>query len=355
MQNEEKLNKLQLRAMSIEELRELMISVDEPAFRAAQLFRWLHKQGVADFEEMKNISKLTRQKLALIGDIALPKVIIRQESGKKDTVKLLLEYTDGTRIESVLMMYKRGESRDRATVCVSTQSGCVMGCRFCVTGGVGAGRNLTAAEIVAQVLLMEKEAVAHGFAGVTNIVYMGMGEPALNLANVHKSLQLFNAEDGLNIGIRRMTVSTCGIVPAIYELADWGMQVGLAISLHAPNDGLRAELMPVAAKYKLKDVLAAADYYFDRTGQRVTYEYAMFRGINDAPAQAEELCALLRGRPAMINLIPANLGSEAGFLPSKVESIKEFANIMSSNGLEVAMRERRGVDIDAACGQLRRR
>lgn len=348
-------NLLQYRGMTEEELKKLMKEIGEPQFRASQLFLWLQNKGVENWDEMRNIPHSCRQKLAERGDIFAPKVITRQESAAHDTVKVLLEFPDGERIETVLMLYHRGESRDRATVCVSTQSGCVMGCSFCVTATVGKGRNLSTAEIVSQVLVMEKEAQKLGFDGVTNIVYMGMGEPALNLENVWKSLQLFNHEKGLNIGMRRMTVSTCGIVPAIYEMAAWNKQVGLAISLHAPDDALREKIMPVARKYKLKELLEAAEHYYKTTGQEITYEYAMFRGINDSQSQAHALGKLLSGKPALVNLIPANLGGAAGFLPSLVETITDFKRILTSYGIEVALREPRGVDIDAACGQLRRR
>ena len=347
--------KLQLRGMTEEEICLLMGELGEAPFRGRQIFRWLQKQGVESFEEMNNIPLGCREKLAQKAGIFAPTIITVQESAAGDTVKMLLEFSDGERIETVLMLYNNKDSRNRATVCISTQSGCVMGCRFCVTASVGKGRNLTAGEIVSQALLMDKEARKRGFDGISNIVYMGMGEPGLNLDNVWKSLQLFNHKNGLNIGMRRMTVSTCGIVPAIYQMAEWGRQVGLAISLHAPDDKLRQELMPVAQKYKLDELLKAARYYFQKTGQSITYEYTMFDGVNDSEKYAHALGRLLEKEECLVNLIPANLGSAAGFLPSTVENIREFQKILSAYGVEAVIRQSRGKDIDAACGQLRRR
>ncbi len=326
-----------------------------PAYRGRQIFHWVHKKGVEEISEIKGLSKEQRKLLGNSAKIAAPKLLTRQDSAFDDTHKLLLELEDGEKIETALMLYSREKSRDRATCCVSTQSGCSMGCAFCATGRLNKGRNLKAGEIVSQVLQGEIIGKEKGFNGITNIVYMGMGEPLLNLEQVHKSLLIFNNQDGLNIGMRRMTVSTCGLVPQIYKMAAWGIQIGLAVSLHGADNEIRGKLMPVNKRYPINELITACDFYFKATGQRVTYEYALFAGINDGDKNAHKLGKLLKPRDCLINIIPGNPVAETGFLQPRVEEIDRFIDILSSYGLTVQKREARGRDIDAACGQLRRR
>ena len=255
----------------------------------------------------------------------------------------------------VLMLYERWQAHNRATCCVSSQSGCAMNCRFCATALHEHFRNLTAGEIVAQVQIADKLAYDMGFAGITNIVYMGMGEPLANLDAVKKSLELLNDEDGMNIGMRRITISTCGIVPKIREMALWGYQIGLAVSLHAADQQLRQKLMPGAAHYSLDELLDACKYYREKSGRRVTAEYALFAGINDQPSDAAKLANLLTESDILVNIIPANPLPEAGIQPPEEAVINNFCHLLEEKGLNVQLRRKRGADIQAACGQLRRR
>lgn len=344
-----------LRSLDLEEMSGFVAAMGFEPYRARQLFQWVQQKGADDFSQMSDMPLAYRQKLEEKAFLAPLREIKSATSAADDTVKTLLETKDGKRIEMALMLYRRSQSRERATCCLSVQTGCAMGCAFCATALCGPGRNLTAGEIAAQALLADKKAKAMGFAALTNVVYMGMGEPLANPANVKKSLLLINHPLGLNIGMRRMTVSTCGLVPQIYEMAEWGMQVELAISLHAPNDDLRSKLIPVAAKYPLKELMEACRTYRQKTGRRITFEYALFDGINDSDKCAYELAMLIKGEDCLLNIIPANIVPETGFYPSKVEAIKDFCNTLSRYGIEVSLRESRGPDIDAACGQLRRR
>ncbi|MCL1905895.1 MAG: 23S rRNA (adenine(2503)-C(2))-methyltransferase RlmN, partial [Clostridiales bacterium] len=277
----------------------------------------------------------------------------RQDGADGDTVKLLLTLADGEQIETVLMLYGRQNSRDRATCCVSTQSGCAMGCVFCASGLFKHPRNLSAGEMIIQVLATAAISRELGYSGISNVVFMGMGEPLANPANLKLAIELLNNELGQNIGQRRTTVSTCGLVPQIYKLADWGMQIGLAVSLHAAGQEKRSRLMPVAARYSLPELLEACRYYRRSTGRRVTMEYALFAGVNDSARDAEQLAGLLAGEDILVNIIPANDVAEAGFYASDREIIKMFCDILRRRGVEAALREKRGADIDAACGQLR--
>lgn len=324
-----------------------------PAFRGRQIYAQIHKNIVLDFNDMTNLSKDMRVKLAEVFTITKPKIVSEQVSSAGDTAKLLLEFSDGTLIEVVVMLYHGAESRDRQTVCISTQAGCAMGCKFCATGLLGFERNLTAGEIEVQVLIASKWLIDRGMSGISNVVYMGMGEPFLNYDNVVKSIGLLNGENGQNIGARRITVSTCGIVPKIYEFADLGTSVSLALSLHAPTDELRSELMPVNRQHNVRKTIAACNYFAKQTGRRITYEYALFAGVNDGPEHSRELGYLLKGSLCHINVIPANFVSETGFLPSDRETLKEFCEAIRSYGIEATVRQERGADIDGACGQLR--
>ena len=343
-----------LLSMDIASISALLVEWGEPAYRGRQVFQWLQQRGVVDFSLMSNLPLSLREQLMHKALISAPRVLRRQEAAAGDTVKLLLEFADGEQIETVLMLYEREAARDRATCCVSTQSGCAMKCAFCASSLYHDPRNLSAGEMVAQVLLTARLAREKGFAGITNVVFMGMGEPLANMANLRQAILLLNDTNGQNIGQRRITVSTCGLAPQIYELADWGLQINLAVSLHAADTAKRARLMPVAAHYTLTELLAACRYYRQKTGRRVTIEYAMFAGINDSLDDAALLANLLAGEDMLINIIPANNTNKAGFLPSKREIIERFCALLSRQGCEAAIREARGQDINAACGQLRK-
>jgi len=342
---------LDLLSLDREEFISLAAELKLPAFRGKQLFHWVHGRGATSFQEMSDLPTGLRETLAQKAVITQPQTVTRRESADGETMKFLLRYDDGVDVETVLMAYARAESRDRTTVCVSTQAGCAMGCLFCATGQGGLVRNLSCGEILAQVWTGQRASRAD----VTNVVYMGMGEPLLNLEAVLKSIRLLNHPDSLNISMRRITVSTCGLVPEMRRLAGEKLPITLAVSLHAPNDLLRSRLMPVNKRYPIREVLAAADEYGLRTGRRVTYEYALFRGVNDGLREAEELGRLLRGRLAHVNLIPANPVSHTGLQPSEPTAVRRFAQVLTDAGIGVVVRESKGGDIDAACGQLRRR
>ncbi len=335
------------------DLKTYFKSQNLPAFRAAQVFDWLQNKALLDFEQMANLPLSLRQDLAAAFSSQIPQ--IEHISANADTQKFLLKLADNQTIETVAMYYQRANSRDRATCCVSTQSGCAMGCAFCASGLFKDLRNLSAGEIVAQVLLSSQLAIKQGFKGISNIVFMGMGEPLANLANLKQAILILNDPQGQNIGQRRMTVSTCGLVPQIYQVADWDLQINLAISLHSANQAKRQKIMPIAAKHDLNDLMKACDHYRQKTGRRLTFEYAMFKGINDSLDDAKLLADLLTGRDILVNIIAANIVSESKYQPSNKAAIKQFCDYLQSRNCEVALRERRGQDIDAACGQLRKR
>lgn len=336
-----------------QKLRDICKNLGLPAYKGNILFGWL-QQG-ADYAQMTNLSKQDRSLLAREYPLDPPKVRRQQQSSDGSCAKLLLDFGQKVLVELVIMLYQRRQSRSRSTLCLSTQAGCAMGCAFCATGLSGLVRNLSAGEIVAQALTGSRWLHEQGLGEVTNLVFMGMGEPLANLPAVAASLRVFNEAAGLNIGQRRMTVSTCGLAPQIREFADLQTEVGLAVSLHAPTDELRSRLMPVNRRWPISQLMSACDYYTARTNRRISYEYALLKGINDSPENACALVELLRGRLAHVNLIPVNFVEETGFLPSNAETLKEFCGILNSCGLEATVRERRGLDIDGACGQLRRR
>ncbi len=326
-----------------------------PAFRGKQLFQWLQQKNVVDFAAMSNLPKSLTATLQQQAVLYLPRLVKEQISKDQSTAKLLLEFADGVLVEVVVMIYERNSSRNRQTICISTQAGCAMGCKFCATALNGLQRNLTAGEMVAQVIMGNLWCKERGLSGISNVVYMGMGEPLANLKAVVKSIRILNEENGMNIGQRRITVSTCGLVPQMLELADQELAIGLAVSLHAPNDALRNQLMPINQKYPISALMNACDVYTAKTGRRISYEYALLKGVNDSKTVAEQLGRLLRGRLAHVNLIPVNFVQETGFLPADREVVKEFADILQENRIEATLREKRGMDIDAACGQLRRK
>ena len=347
------MNKPDLLCMDISALSSLLASWGEPSYRARQLFQWLQQKGVTDFFAMSNLPLSLQKRLIAERQIDAPVIARRQDAADGSTVKLLLTLADGEQIETVLMLYEREKSRNRATCCVSTQSGCVFACAFCASGLFKTPRNLSAGEMVYQVLATAAIAQELGYSGISNVVFMGMGEPLANLENLKQAILLLNEEMGQNIGQRRMTVSTCGLVPQIYELADWGLQIGLAISLHAAEQALRQRLMPVAARYSSAELLAACRYYRQKTGRRVTMEYSLFAGINDSKQHAAQLASLLMGEDVLVNIIPANNVEEAGIYASNSEVIEMFCAQLRQQGLNIAVREKRGADIDASCGQLR--
>ena len=346
---------IDLLGADLNEMKELTGRLGLPAFRAKQIFHWVHRQGVRSLEEMSNIPQSVREILEKECFITTPEVVTTSRSSSGDTIKFLLKFPDGVMVEAVLMNYDREESRDRRTVCVSTQAGCNMGCVFCATGISGMERNLTAGEIMAQVWAAQRFCQKEGLSQVTNVVFMGMGEPLANLTPVLKSIHLLNDAEGLNIGMRRITVSTCGLVPQIYRLAEENLPITLAVSLHAPDNELRNRLMPINKKYPLEELMQAADEYGKRTGRRVTYEYALFQGVNDREEDAEKLGRLLKGRLAHVNIIPSNNVPESGLLRPSEARVKKFLEKLSAWGVNAVVREEKGGDIDAACGQLRRK
>jgi len=335
-------NKTVLSGMSLTEIQDFAKEHNEPAFRGKQLHYWIYKKHASDFDEMTNLSKDFRAKLqdiAVISDVKITQKLVSNDG----TIKYLLEYPDGTSVETVLMSF---DKRPNLTACVSTQVGCAVGCAFCATGRRGFVRNLTAREIVNQVLTIQRDT---GLT-VTNLVYMGQGEPLLNYDETVKSINLMNTE--LEIGIRRITLSTSGIVPAIYKLTEMNRQLVLALSLHAPEHDLRKTLIPIEEKYPLDEVIKAVKFYSEKTGRRVTIEYTLIDGINDSPEQAVKVNELLRGLKYNINLIPYNPVPNDKFNRPSVERIEKFKNTLMKVNNKVTVRLERGADIAAACGQL---
>ena len=333
--------------LSPAELEAFFVSIGEPRYRARQIFEWVWKHLVRDFSTMTNLPVPLRERLSrefTIGAATPGATLVDAEEG---TEKVLLRLRDGEAIETVLM-----READRRTVCVSTQVGCPIGCAFCATGKMGFRRDLTAGEIAFQVLFFAGKLKGEG-ERVTHVVIMGMGEPLLNYDATLKAIRNLNHRWGLNLGARRFTVSTVGIVPGILRLAREGLQLNLAISLHAPWDDLRAELVPVAGRYPIADVLAAADQYVRATKRRITYEYVLIAGVNDSPAAARALARLLAGRLAHVNLIPFNPAPGLPFRRPSLPRVEAFKRVLLARGLDVTVRYSRGVRIQAGCGQLR--
>ena len=333
-----------IKSMYEHELREKFAEMGEPAYRASQVYKWLHS-GVKSFDEMTNISKKLRESLMekyYISNAAIEKKLV---SSYDDTRKYLFSFSDGEMVESVLMKYHYGY-----TSCISTQVGCKMGCTFCATGQSGFSRNLTASEMLSQIQAEQ----ADNDIRISNIVLMGMGEPLDNFDNVIRFLKLVSSENGMNIGMRHISLSTCGIVPRIYELADMKLQLTLSVSLHAPNDQIRSRTMPVNRKYNISELLKACKYYSDTTSRRISFEYAMIDGVNDSEACAAELAKRLKGILSHVNLIPVNTVSGTGYEKSKKESIRKFIAVLEKSGITATVRRTLGSDINASCGQLRR-
>ncbi len=329
-----------------QELEALLAAWGEPAYRARQLFRWLHGRYQRDPEGMTDLPKGLRRRLAGMGPLGRLERVLERVADRGETRKGLFRFPDGAQIEAVWMRYP-----DRRTLCLSTQVGCAIGCPFCATGTLGLTRNLSAGEMVEQVYVYAHDPDR----GVTNLVFMGMGEPFHNYDATLKAVRILNHPLGLGLGARHMTISTSGVVPEIRRLAEEGLQVTLAISLHAPDDELRNELVPLNRAYPLKELLAACRAYVERTRRRITFEYVLLEGVNDRPAQARALARLLKGEVPLhhVNLIPWNPVSGLPYRPTPPEGVRRFARILREAGVNVTVRRERGQEIQAACGQLR--
>jgi len=341
-----------IRGLQLDELKALLVEAGEKPFRATQIFRWVHESAVQDWHEMKNIGEQTRHILNNI--VKIEPLKIRQERISKDgTRKYLWELNDANLIETVLLSHSGDITRNRNTLCLSTQVGCAMACNFCATGTMGFSRNLGAGEILSQALdiLRIRQKEDPGFK-IHNLVYMGMGEPLLNLSAVLKSIRIFNSNEGQKIGIRRITVSTCGLVPQIDILAEEKLDIVLAISLHAPNNEMRDMIMPVNKQYPLEKLIPACQRYIEKTNRRITFEYALIKGMNDKEEHAQQLASLLQGLHANLNLIPINSHPNSKYKRPELVSVKYFSGLLKKKGLNVVIREEKGSDIEAACGQL---
>ena len=330
-------------SMTPEELAAWLKEQGEPAFRAKQIFHWLYR-GVTSFDEMSDLSKALRQKLAEQCFLTVPKVARKQVSKLDGTIKYLWELSDGNCIETVLMRYKHGN-----TVCISCQVGCRMGCAFCASTLAGKVRDLTPAEMIAQVLFTQLDSGEP----VSNIVLMGIGEPLDNFDTVMKFLTLVNHPEGLNIGMRHISLSTCGLTDKIDKLAQRGLQLTLSVSLHAPDDETRSKIMPVNRSVGVEKLMDTCRRYFQTTGRRISYEYAMIDGVNDSDWQADLLASRLKGTPGNVNLIPLNDVEESPLKPSR--RVAAFQKRLERHGVTVTVRRKLGGDIDASCGQLRRK
>lgn len=332
-----------LKSLDLQELTELLRSLGEPAFRGKQVFTWLHR-GATSFDEMTDISKPLRQKLAGCSYITAPTVVRKQVSQHDGTVKYLWRLGDGNCVETVLMRYHHGN-----TVCISSQVGCRMGCAFCASTIAGKVRDLSPSEILDQVLFTQLDSGLP----ISNIVLMGIGEPLDNMENVLKFLSLVNSPNGLNIGMRHISLSTCGLVPKIDALAELNLQLTLSVSLHAPDSETRSKIMPVNRSYDVEELFSACHRYFEKTGRRISFEYAMIDGVNDHDWQADLIAQRIRGMPGHVNLIPLNEVAESPFKPSRRTAA--FQKRLESHGVTATVRRSLGGDIDAACGQLRRK
>ena len=326
------------------ELEELILSVGEPKYRAGQMFPQLHK-GLSP-EEMTNVGKKTREKLAAVAEYHLPQVRRKLVSALDGTVKYLFELRDGHCVESVVMRYNHGN-----TICISSQVGCRMGCKFCASTIGGKVRDLIPGELLGQVIAAQKDLGER----ISNIVMMGIGEPLDNFDNVLRFLELVNSEAGMNISMRHISLSTCGLVPKIDELAQKKLQISLAISLHGPNDEIRNKIMPVNRAYPMEVLLQSCRRYYEATSRRIHFEYAMIDGVNDRPQDAKELLRRLKGLPAHFNLIPLNHVEESPLKPSSKAAVAAFQKILEDGGITATVRRTLGGDIDASCGQLRRK
>lgn len=337
-------DKICIKSLLPEQLADLMKQLGQPAYRAKQVFRWL-QQGVGSFDEMSDLPKALREALKETCRLTRPEILRKQVSAHDGTIKYLFGLEDGNSIETVLMQYEHGNS-----ICVSTQAGCKMGCVFCASFDPKKSRDLRPAEILDEILWAQKDSGRR----VSNIVLMGTGEPLDNYENVMTFLRLVSHPEGLNIGMRHISLSTCGLVPMIRRLEEERLQLTLSVSLHAPNDALRSRLMPVNRRWPLGELMPACRHYFEATGRRISFEYAMIRDVNDTAACARQLIWLLRGFSCHVNLIPLNHVEGSPLVPSTRENLRRFQNELIRNGLNATVRRSLGGDIAASCGQLRR-
>ncbi len=337
--------KTDLKSMDLQELQLFLADMKEPKFRGKQVFEWIHKKQVSSFDEMTNLSKSLREKLqqnGILGGVEMVRRLVSQVDG---TRKYLFALENDSVIESVLMKYEHGN-----TVCISTQAGCRMGCKFCASTIDGVERNLTPGEMLSQVYEIQKDCGER----ISGVVLMGSGEPLDNYENVVKFIHLINHPDGQNMGQRHITLSTCGLIERMYQLEEEHLQITLAVSLHAPNDEIRKKIMPVAKANSMDRLLDACNDYAERTKRRITFEYAMMQGVNDSDDCARELAKKLRDMLCHVNLIPVNDVKERDYIKSSNDRVKRFAALLQENGVETTIRRKLGSDIDAACGQLRR-
>lgn len=333
-----------IKSMDMEHLRLFVESLGEKKFRAKQLYSWMHQKLVKDFEEMTDLSKTFRERLkkeCVLGSVSIRREQISQKDG---TRKYLMELRDGNMVETVLMKYHHGNS-----VCVSSQVGCRMGCRFCASTVGGLTRSLETSEILDQIYEIQR----HTGERVSNVIIMGIGEPLDNYENVVRFIRMLSDENGLHISQRNITLSTCGLVPRIYDLMEEDLTITLAISLHAPNDGIRRKMMPVADSFSMREIIDACKKYIQKTGRRVTFEYTLVQGTNDSRENAGELSGLLRGMLCHVNLIPLNAVEGRMGQRSVPQNIREFQEVLEREHINVTIRREMGSDIDAACGQLR--
>ena len=336
---------MNIKSMTAPEITAMLKELGQPAFRGKQIYTWLHK-GVGSYDEMTNLPKSLRDTLAEKYPIYTPKVVRKQESKKDGTIKYLWQLADGNCVETVLMRYHYGN-----TVCISTEVGCAMGCAFCASTIGGLVRRLEPYEMLDEVLFTQLDSGLP----ISHIVLMGIGEPLDNFENVLRFLELVNSADGMNISMRHISLSTCGLIPKIDALAEKKLQISLAISLHGPNNEIRGKIMPVNKAYPIEDLIAACRRYYDATSRRIHFEYAMIDGVNDRPCDAKELLRLLKGLPAHINMIPLNHVEESPLKPSSKAAVATFQKILEDGGITATVRRTLGGDIDASCGQLRRK
>ena len=334
-----------IKSMTLPEMGEVLKAWGQPAFRAKQVFTWLHK-GVGSYQEMTNLPQSLRQQLEETYPLYRPQVVRKQQSQKDGTIKYLWRLSDGNCVETVLMRYHYGN-----TVCISTEVGCAMGCAFCASTLGGLVRRLEPHEMLDQVLFTQ---IDSGLP-VSHIVLMGIGEPLDNFDNVLRFLELVNSPDGMNISMRHISLSTCGLVPKIDKLAEHKLQLTLSVSLHAPTNEIRNTIMPVNKAYPVEALLAACRRYYEATGRRISFEYAMIQGVNDTEAAAKQLLLDLKGLPAHVNLIPLNHVEESPLKPSTRQAVQRFQQILEDGGVPATVRRTLGGDIDASCGQLRRK
>ena len=336
---------MNIKSLNLSELTALLKELGQPAFRGKQVYTWLHK-GVRSYEEMTNLPKGLRDILSEKYPIYPPEVVRKQESQRDGTIKYLWRLADGNCVETVLMRYHYGN-----TVCISTEVGCAMGCAFCASTIGGLVRRLEPYEMLDEVIFTQ---IDSGLP-VSRIVLMGIGEPLDNFDNVMRFLELVNSEDGMNISMRHISLSTCGLIPKIDRLAEKKLQISLAISLHGPNNEVRNKIMPVNKAYPIEDLLDCCRRYYDATSRRIHFEYAMIDGVNDSEADARELLRRLKGLPAHFNLIPLNHVEESPLKPSSKAAVARFQKILEDGGITATVRRTLGGDIDASCGQLRRK